>query len=107
MRFFGKLFGKNKKEETQSELEEQQPIYDSIPPNTPREKPGLEGMEPRFKEPIQSPQHPQQAMSTDSDDKEFQIISSKIDVLSSKLDALNSKLENIEQNLQEEAKPRW
>tara|TARA_Y100000034_G_C6794475_1_gene355977 strand:+ start:146 stop:463 length:318 start_codon:yes stop_codon:yes gene_type:complete len=105
MGFFSKLFGKSKKEENQ-EVEEQQPIYENLP-NTKIEKPGLEGMEPRFKEPIQYPQHPQQSMSPESDDKEFQIISSKIDVLNSKIDALSQKLENIEEELQEEAKPRW
>ena len=43
----------------------------------------------------------------ESDDKEFQVLSSKLDALNAKIDMLNQRLANLERLAGKEEKPRW
>lgn len=89
MSFLG-LFGKKKKEESVEMQEiEEKPSYDYPISSMPTQR---QPMMPSYPE---------------SDDKEFQVLSSKLDALNAKIDMLNQRLANLERIANKEEKPRW
>lgn len=94
MGIFGRLFGRKKKEE-QAEAEEVEESRDMNYPITPA------SYMPRQQA---APAYPSYS---ESDDKEFQVLSSKLDALNAKLDVINQRLTNLERLAGQEEKPRW
>jgi len=91
MGIFG-LFKKKKEEKAEEEVIER-PSYDyPIPPMNMQRQAMLAYPE----------KYPES-----SDDKEFQILSSKLDALNAKLEVLNQRLANLERLAGKEEKPRW
>lgn len=89
MGLFG-LFKKKKKEEAAEMQEiEEKPSYDYPISSMPMQR-----------QPVM-PTYPE------SDDKEFQVLSSKLDALNAKIDMLNQRLANLERLAGQEEKPRW
>ncbi len=90
MGFFGKIFGKKKEKEEDLEInEETSPSSDYPGP-----------VYPRAQQPIM-PAYPE------SDDKEFQVLSSKLDTLNIKLDMINQRLANLEKLAEQEPEKKW
>lgn len=96
MGFLSKLmfWSKKKQEEKDLELKEEQ----SPPIEYPSQDPSQFGRREQ-----QQPMMPQQPM-IESSDREFQVLSSKLDVLNAKLDAINQRLDNLERLASEEQK---
>lgn len=94
MGLFG-LFGRKKKQE-QAEVEEE-----AGPSDYPI---GPEAYMPRQQ---QQPMQPYPSNYPESDDKEFQVLSSKLDALNAKLEVISQRLANLERLAGKEEKPRW
>jgi len=93
MGFFSKLFKKKEKQPVKQENFE-------MPANIPQY--------PRYEQPSQQPYHPIPIQQPESDDKEFQVLSSKLDILNAKVDSLHQQMRTIEERLKEDdTKPRW
>ena len=91
-------FWKRKKQEAEDlELEQEQNIPQQ--PNYPAQN------YPQFGRREQGMQ--QQISAVESDDREFQILSSKIDVLNAKLDAISQRLINLERLAEQEPEQKW
>lgn len=94
MGLFG-LFGKKKKEVAEEAEEEPRDVNYPITPAS---------YMPRQQQPTM-PTYP--GSYPEGDDKEFQVLSSKLDALNAKIDVLNQRLENLERLARQEEKPRW
>ena len=92
MGFFSKLFKKKEKEQPK-------PENFQMPANIPQY--------PGHERPLQQPYQPPIQPQLESDDKEFQVLSSKLDILNAKIDSLHQQMRTLEERLREEEKPRW
>lgn len=89
MGFFGKLFFWKRKEMPKEELPSaNEEIREPFPQE---EYPRFEEYQQRYTQPP-----PYQQPNVREDDREFQILASKLDVLNAKLDVINQRLANLE-----------